>query len=293
MAHPIISELFPKPAAGSEWIELYNPTNADIDLQGWQLWDSLSQPSLLYTFGEFSLESKSCVAIEVGKKLNDTGDSVNLLDTNSNVINSVSYTSAQLDLGYARVELGDQLSYVWQTATPNQCAIQATPPAPSITDTPLDPSPTTNITPSDQISPTVLITKTPTATKTPTPSRTPSPAPTGTSTQTTPSALPPTPATTIQPSSTPIQFILPILPSPNTIVGNQAKKDQATFSASTQTFKTNNIDESTSRLVFFPATNTIMPAVNVIIGGLCIGCVAGIYVWLDWRKHHADEQYFT
>src|SRR5687768_13012704 len=70
----IINELHPAPSSGAEWIELTNTSQAAVSLQGWKLYDQLSSPSLLYEFGAVFLSPGEFLVVEVGSKLNNSGD---------------------------------------------------------------------------------------------------------------------------------------------------------------------------------------------------------------------------
>lgn len=288
-ALPLITELCPKPSSGSEWIELYNPATETINLAGWQLWDQLSQPSLLYTFADFSLAPNTFVVVEVGKKLNDTGDGVVLLDAESKVIDNVSYQSAQSDLGYSRIALQKQADFAWQITTPNSFL------APTIAPTPPDshqPTPTfTETTPSPALF--LIPTKTPTPLKSPTPSKTPSPTPLPTPIPkaiNTSIMLTPTPSifTTLIKLQPSISIKPPATPSLDSLITQVESSESASHSSEQQLAEQ---PSKLDRLVFFPISKNPFAALNVIIGGLVICSHAGITVWLDWQKHRISTYY--
>ncbi len=93
---PIISEVYPAPLTGeSEWVELYNPSSTPITLTGYTLKDLLTTPSVLYISGTEVLGPLAYKAIVLsGSKLNNTGDTVQLLDPNGILVDTLSYTSS-------------------------------------------------------------------------------------------------------------------------------------------------------------------------------------------------------
>lgn len=290
---PLITELCPKPSSGSEWIELYNPSTQTVDLSNWQLWDQLSQPSLLYTFSDFSLAPSTFVVVEIGKKLNDTGDGVVLLDLNDSLIDSVSYQTAQLDLGYSRTALHNLATFEWQPASPNTFI--------SLTISPLQPSPTELLVSptlpltNNTTAPTLTHTPTTTPTKSPSPSKTPTPIKTPTIVLITTPTNSNSPPISTHPLTQPTRPLPTITPKPPDIpplhqLVAQHKLDP-TASESSSHSQPAVPQNNQSRLVFFPSTRNPTAALNVIIGSLIICCHAGLSVWLDWRKNRVDDYF--
>ena len=109
----VLSELLPA-CSGSdqecEFIELYNPEDRDVNLEGWQLTDLKSY----YKFSEDNLiQSKSYLLIERKDSkitLNNSGEKIFLIDPAGKVINGVEYGKATKDLSFAR----DLDSQKWQ-----------------------------------------------------------------------------------------------------------------------------------------------------------------------------------
>jgi len=109
----IISELLPACSGldqECEFIELFNPENKAVDLEGWQLTD-------LKTYYQFSKDSfiKASSYLSVERKdskitLNNSGEKIFLLDPAGKVINGVEFAKAKKDLSFAR-DLG---SKKWQ-----------------------------------------------------------------------------------------------------------------------------------------------------------------------------------
>jgi len=84
----LINELMTNPIVGPEWIELYNTTTNTIDLVGWILEDGvgpIAAPTSTIGSGElFVIELSS-------NKLNNGGDTVQLLSPEESIIDSVTY----------------------------------------------------------------------------------------------------------------------------------------------------------------------------------------------------------
>jgi hypothetical protein len=294
---PYITEIFPKPSDGLEWIELYNPAVTSFSLESWTLWDQLSQPSLLYTFGDFSLAPNSTVLVEVTKKLNDSGDGVILYNEIGEPISSIVYTNAKTDLGYTLV--GENI-YEWQTPSPNFFII---PPVASPTITiQTTPTPTNLNTPTqteNQSQPTTIFSS-PTPKLSATVTTLKQPTPTKNHTQ------PPTPTASLQSEfsqfinknetvvsetttnlANRINLIIKTQPTPN--LGKRASPSAETNRQQLQTqavatASTNKLYFSRSKLVFFSKKQNPWAPVNVIIGGLIIASYYGWIVWHYWKS---------
>jgi len=101
----------PPPGGSEEWIELYNRSGEDIDLQGWLIGDSVGQSliadeSLIIPAGGFLIACDNMAAfllsypdvgnipvIEIGswRALNNTGDRIVILDNYGFVVDSLTY----------------------------------------------------------------------------------------------------------------------------------------------------------------------------------------------------------
>lgn len=84
----VINEILVHPSSGSDWVELYNPTDSTIDLTGWSLFDSTSQIKSL----SGSLQSNSFISFDVSNRLNNGGDSIYLKNQSGLLIDSYSYS---------------------------------------------------------------------------------------------------------------------------------------------------------------------------------------------------------
>lgn len=107
----IITEILPNPATGQdEFIELYNPTEEMVNIAGWRLVDassrsytinSLDLPPITITTlqtgsviigpGQYALLEQSVTSLHLN---NSGGEELYLLDTDDNIIDSVTYTES-------------------------------------------------------------------------------------------------------------------------------------------------------------------------------------------------------
>lgn len=105
----VLNEILAKPVTDNEWVELYNPTDQTISLQGWMIKDgnSVSTDDLNLTGeirpGQFRVfeNSKSW--------LNDSGDSVSLVN-GTETIDNFEYQTATSDKSFARIPDGQSWS---------------------------------------------------------------------------------------------------------------------------------------------------------------------------------------
>lgn len=111
-----LSELFPDPASpqsdsADEFIELYNPNGFTVDLSGWKLVDEASTELIIK--GK-AIEANSRIAVYITESkitLNNSGDSVQLINPNSQVVDeSANYGNAEEGLSWSFV------SGTWQWA---------------------------------------------------------------------------------------------------------------------------------------------------------------------------------
>ncbi len=160
-----LSEFMPQPAAGqSEWIELYNPNNFDVELISWQIDDVESGGSSPRTFS-LSIPAKGYAVYELPSAIfNNGGDDVRLIDAGGEVVAQTTYSSSSTthSIGIANQAPGTycELAPSPGGANDDECVVETQPTA----------TPTK--------APTPTITPTPTRTPTPTPTRTPTPSPT-------------------------------------------------------------------------------------------------------------------
>lgn len=117
-----LSELFPNPQspqsdAIDEFIELFNPTGQDVDISGWKLRDDSGAE---YIIKNKIIQSGYRLAIKATESkitLNNTGDTIQLINPNGEVVDeSANYGDAQEGLGWIKS------SGLWQwaiSATPD------------------------------------------------------------------------------------------------------------------------------------------------------------------------------
>lgn len=134
---PQLSEILPNPApplsdATDEFVELYNPNDAQFDLSGFSLQAGINTThNYIFPSGQFILqphEFKAFYAPQTGLALSNESGQVKLLDPAGNVLaQSDIYTTAKD--GYARVYANG--SWQWTTTpTPSAANTITAPPAP-------------------------------------------------------------------------------------------------------------------------------------------------------------------
>lgn len=110
----IISEIYPYPTLGEEFIELYNNTEQNIDLTGWKISDlakSFILSGIIPAKG-YKIYNQSDTKIV----LNNTSETVTLTDNYNQIQSTTSYTKAYNGLSYIPILQG----WGWtQTITPN------------------------------------------------------------------------------------------------------------------------------------------------------------------------------
>lgn len=172
----VINEFLPNPSGDSsedsEWIELYNPDSDVADISGWKLDDADggSNPYILASGsaivpGGFLVFEKSITNIA----LNNSGDSVRLVDASDQTKDSYTYTQTNEDrtIGRSSNGGGSWVVCVSQTkGTSNNC------PQPTVT--PMN-TPVSTVVPTATFAPTQAPTSTPLVTSIPTPTKTPTP----------------------------------------------------------------------------------------------------------------------
>ncbi|HBW51624.1 MAG TPA: hypothetical protein DEF47_17160 [Herpetosiphon sp.] len=170
----VLNEFLAIPSSGSEFVELYNPTQSTIDLSGWAVDDieGGSSPKILPT--PTLLAPNAWLVVSLSNVLNNSGDQVRLLNPTGQIIDHYSYTSVSAGLSWSRIPDGIGSWQAATTPTPGSANSQITPTiiptntattAPSSTSTVIiQPSNTS----SPQPSPTNLPTSIPVPTQTPT-----------------------------------------------------------------------------------------------------------------------------
>lgn len=124
-ARIVFSELYPNPAEGGEWFELYNPTNHDILLTNLKVCDALGtrhcfrfavDDALLA--GEYKIYEQAQTKIT----LNNSGDWLELYDEGDNLLADSGENYGDADKGFSLALFGSR--YLWtQTPTPGKVNI--------------------------------------------------------------------------------------------------------------------------------------------------------------------------
>jgi hypothetical protein len=90
-----ITAILPYPTNDSEWVEITNESNVEINLSGWVLKDESDKA---YKIPENSLNSKEKIKIFPSSiSLNNDGDVLNLFDPNSKLIHTLKYEKVLKD----------------------------------------------------------------------------------------------------------------------------------------------------------------------------------------------------
>lgn len=146
----VINEFLPNPSGPSnedtEWIELYNASPSTVDLSGWKLDDIDNGGSSPYVIASgMSIPASGFLYFEKSQTnvgLNNTGDTVRLIDLSGSVVDSYSYSSTTEDVSIGRTSDGGGLFATCQSSTKNatNACSEPTPtptsaPTPSLTPT--------------------------------------------------------------------------------------------------------------------------------------------------------------
>lgn len=86
--HVVINEFLSNPLIeADEWVELYNPTDSDIDLTNWKLGDNDGHTATL----SGTLSVGDYLVVEFSSVLNNDGDTIELKDGSAVLVDSVAY----------------------------------------------------------------------------------------------------------------------------------------------------------------------------------------------------------
>ena len=126
----LINEITPSPKGEDkleEWLELKNTNKQEVDISGWKIQDTIGSTKT-YTFPEGTKIKATGYLIlnrPVSKiTLNNSGDELQLIQPNGNILDNVSYNKAILNQSYNRTESG----WVWSaTLTPGSTNIIPSP----------------------------------------------------------------------------------------------------------------------------------------------------------------------
>jgi hypothetical protein len=171
-----ISEYFPYPDSGNEWVEIYNPNDFDVDLNGWFV-DDIADDGGAPIIISGIINNKNYKVFYLSTAfLNNGGDDVRLLNGNKTEKNKTSFESSIKEKSWSKDNNGN-----WCQIDPtlNSSNSSCPLPTPTPSTTPLGASPTPTPKPSSTPTPTPRPTPTATAdAATPTPYISPIPQPT-------------------------------------------------------------------------------------------------------------------
>ena len=106
----VLSEILPSPEgpdAENEWIELYNQNNFGVNLSGWTIKDTAGSTKT-YTLNSEIPANGYLVLLRPETKitLNNTGDGLNLINPNKEIIDSVNFEKASPNQSYSKTSSG-------------------------------------------------------------------------------------------------------------------------------------------------------------------------------------------
>lgn len=102
-AQIVISEVYPNPKSEElEWVELFNQSNQDINLENWQLWDQLSKPSLIHQFTTEKIIANDYLVVELKSVLNNSGDSVVIYNSQQQIQDSLTYDNSEKGMSWSK-----------------------------------------------------------------------------------------------------------------------------------------------------------------------------------------------
>lgn len=110
-----------------DWVELYNLSDKEIDLNGWIIRDNTETNKIILTG---FICPKSFRKFNFANRLNNDGDSIRLFDKDGNLVDSVTYFSSEIPLhpkgsSTGRLPDGSSQWVVFSNPTPsdNECLI--------------------------------------------------------------------------------------------------------------------------------------------------------------------------
>ncbi len=122
----VINEISPAPATGNEWVELYNKTDASVDISGYTIGNGNTSQTIptnttIDANGYFVYQLTTA-------SLNNSGDEVNLYQSNGTLIDSFTYGNTNSDESWYRIFDGGRWSAEATTdSTPNATNVVTAP----------------------------------------------------------------------------------------------------------------------------------------------------------------------
>lgn len=245
-----ISEVSPCPASGEkEWVELFSRHTSAVQLSNWALQDAASNKHVF----QITMPAQGLATVEIPlNMLNNTGDSVSLLNGTNAIIDTMGYE--ECETGQSLIKMGGS----WQlttSPTKNQDNLLHTPPTSSPTPTP---APTASATPSPTVKPTT------------TPYLTPSSFLT--------SASPSTRNTTSGPSFTASVSGL--------VLGDQTQLPHSDDQELSDTLQP---EVSSAHSPAQPTGSDALPLISLILGGALFIGVGGYFLWGWYNKQQLSQ----
>ncbi|MEI6326702.1 MAG: lamin tail domain-containing protein [Candidatus Roizmanbacteria bacterium] len=129
----VLSEIFPQPSGDdNEWIEIFNNADQEVQLRDWYI-DDVSNGGSAPRIFSMNIAPQSFGVIEFTQQfLNNSGDTVQLLNPQKNVVESFTYADSQESLSIAKSNVRDM---AWCLQLPSRGVANGTCIAPSPTPT--------------------------------------------------------------------------------------------------------------------------------------------------------------
>lgn len=98
----ILTEFMPNPDEGKEWAEVYNPGSFEIDISLWKI-DDIEGASSPYTIPKGTkISAQSYKIFTFSSKLNNSGDSIRLLNPDGKIIETYSFKKTAKGVAFAK-----------------------------------------------------------------------------------------------------------------------------------------------------------------------------------------------
>lgn len=110
--HPVINEFLP--GGSKEWVEIYNPTGKEFDISEWKIDDDKPSGKPFVFPNKSTIPTKGFLAVDIKVVLNDKGDTVNLIDSKAQVVDSHTYSD---DPGKSSIGRSINGGPIWITFT--------------------------------------------------------------------------------------------------------------------------------------------------------------------------------
>lgn len=111
----VLNEVYP-PTNSEDWVELYNPSSFEVDISGWKLLDLATTPMKVIP-DNTKIAPKSFLVFAVSNRLNNTGDTIKLVDKNGTGLDSFKYIASEENKSFARLPDGEGGWFGGQTPT--------------------------------------------------------------------------------------------------------------------------------------------------------------------------------